>query len=114
MTWGEVTADLSSWTVPGSRMKRGMPHIVHLSEPAREVLRAIPRGAPDQLVFGTLAGQRLTTHAWIKRVLDREIARENSDGARSAGLPNPAPYGPGCCTISAVLVSPRWQPWAST
>jgi integrase len=94
MTWGEVTTDLSLWTVPGSRMKRGLPHVVHLSEPAREVLRAIPRGGPDQLVFATLAGRRLTTYAWIKRVLDREIARENADAARSAGLPPPVPLRP--------------------
>ena len=36
-------------------MKNGKPHIVHLSEPARAVLRAIPRVDGCDLVFTTTA-----------------------------------------------------------
>lgn len=45
MEWGELAADLTTWTVPGSRMKNHKRHVVHLSEPARSILRAIRDGA---------------------------------------------------------------------
>jgi integrase len=89
MTWREVAANLSTWTIPGLRMKRGQPHRVHLPEPAKAILRAIPRGEPDALVFGvpvTVDGRPtlrpVTTFSFIKRTIDHAIARE-----RSAPLP---------------------------
>ncbi len=48
MTWDEV--DSAVWTVPGERMKAGLPHRVPLSEPALEVLRAA-RGLDPERVF---------------------------------------------------------------
>ena len=39
MRWSEIAHDLSLWTIPGSRMKNGRPHNVHLPEPARAMLR---------------------------------------------------------------------------
>jgi integrase len=86
MVWGEVAADLSEWVIPGSRMKRGQPHRVHLSEPAKAILRAIPRGEADALVFGvpaTLDGRQalrpVTTFSFIKRTIDRAMARERPE-----------------------------------
>ena len=50
MTWDEVDLDNAAWTVPGERMKAGLPHRVPLSEPALAVLRAV-QGLDPQLVF---------------------------------------------------------------
>jgi integrase len=39
MTWAEVSDDLATWAIPGSRTKNGKAHIVPLSQPVREILR---------------------------------------------------------------------------
>jgi integrase len=41
MTWGEVSAELATWTMPGERTKNGMAHVVPLSRPARNLLRGL-------------------------------------------------------------------------
>ena len=59
MTWGELSDDLSTWTIPGERTKNGAVHVVPLSEPARALLRGSLRAdisetkrvAPDALVL---------------------------------------------------------------
>jgi integrase len=38
-TWSEIDLDAAVWTVPGSRMKGGEPHVVHLVPRAVEILR---------------------------------------------------------------------------
>ena len=43
MTWDELDADLSTWTIPGSRAKNGITHIVPLPSQAQALLRAQPR-----------------------------------------------------------------------
>jgi len=53
MRWSEVDLDKHMWTLPGTRMKNGKPHIVHLSEAAHTLLRSIPRVAGCDLVFST-------------------------------------------------------------
>ena len=75
MTWGEVAADLSTWTQPGERTKNSKAHVVHLSEAARALLlearlKKMPR--PDTLVFASLAeGKLLTGFGALKRRLDK-------------------------------------------
>jgi len=53
MRWSEVDLDKHLWTLPGTRMKNGKPHIVHLSTAARAVLHAIPRVGGCDFVFST-------------------------------------------------------------
>jgi integrase len=53
MRWSELSVDLSTWTIPGSRMKRGQPHVVALPETARAALRAVTRVKGQDLVFST-------------------------------------------------------------
>ncbi|MGJ0510665.1 MAG: tyrosine-type recombinase/integrase [Methylocystis sp.] len=54
MAWAELSEDLSTWTIPASRAKNGVAHIVPLSAPAQELLRAAaPTG---DLVFPGLRG----------------------------------------------------------
>ena len=54
VTWDEVDLENAVWTVPGERMKAGLPHRVPLSEPALTVLQTV-RGLDTEKVF---PGQR--------------------------------------------------------
>ncbi len=60
MQWAELDnpADPTLWTLPGARTKNGKPHIVHLSEPVRAALRALPKvaGNPSVFIGGSRAG----------------------------------------------------------
>ena len=72
MTWGEVSADLATWTLPAERAKNHTAHVVHLPEPARDILRNLPRMQGTDLVFATLGGKGLTAFSFIVRVLTKE------------------------------------------
>jgi integrase len=49
MTWGELTADLATWTIPHERTKNGVAHLLPLSEPARDLIRAtLPKDADTE------------------------------------------------------------------
>lgn len=102
MRWSEVSDDMTRWVLPGERMKNGKPHIVHLSEAARCVLRSIPRVDGCNLVFTTTAyratapdpaskGGRKTEPRPIsgfsqgKRYLDAAIARVRAEAAAKPG-----------------------------
>ncbi len=71
MTWGEVDLENAVWTVPGDRMKAGLPHRVPLSESAIAVLQTV-RGLDSQMVFpGLKRGQPMhdmTIAAPLKRL----------------------------------------------
>jgi integrase len=48
MNWSEISDDLSSWTMPGERTKNGVAHMVPLSAPARDLVRALLPGAANE------------------------------------------------------------------
>lgn len=89
MRWSELADDLSTWTLPGSRMKNGRPHDVHLSEAARAVLREIPHVEGCDFVFST--GRRrgpvkdgpapISGFSQGKRYLDAAIAGVRAEAA---------------------------------
>ena len=54
MTWDELSEGLATWTIPASRAKNGIAHIVPLSEPVRELLQNITPS--DDLLFPGLRG----------------------------------------------------------
>ena len=62
MTWGEISPDLSTWTIPASRAKNGAAHIVPITAPVKVMLttaRDAPRlesEATDDLAFPGLRG----------------------------------------------------------
>jgi integrase len=56
MTWDDVAADLSAWTIPGTRAKNGVAHLVPLSSQAQTILRAAPHIEGNDLVFPGLRG----------------------------------------------------------
>jgi integrase len=43
LAWSELSADLSAWTLPGSRTKNGVEHILPLSPQAQAIIRDAPR-----------------------------------------------------------------------
>jgi len=53
MRWSEIDLENQLWRIPGSRMKNGKPHDVHLSKPARAILHELPRFEGSNLVFTT-------------------------------------------------------------
>jgi integrase len=62
MTWAEIADDLATWTIPGTRTKNGVPHIVPLSAQARALLLDLSRKC--ELV---LPGERATPFSgWSK------------------------------------------------
>ena len=52
MAWNEISEDLATWTLPGERTKNGEAHMVPLSVPARDLLRALlPKMRRKQSAF---------------------------------------------------------------
>jgi integrase len=51
MTWGELSPDLSIWTLPASRSKNSTAHRLPLPRQAREILARQARRDATQLVF---------------------------------------------------------------
>jgi len=61
LTWSEISPTLPLITLPPARTKNGREHLVPLSEPAVEILKAQPRrtnpdGTPRGHVFGNIIG----------------------------------------------------------
>ena len=71
MRWSELSADLSTWTIPGSRMKRGAAHVVALPEAAREALSAVTRINGQDLVFSTTGKTPVSGFTKAKAALDK-------------------------------------------
>lgn len=71
MRWSEITPDLSVWTVPADRMKRGQAHVVALTDAAREALGAITRREGGDLVFTTNDKTPISGFSKFKAKLDQ-------------------------------------------
>jgi integrase len=71
MTWAAIDLDDALWTVPGEKMKAGLPHRVPLAGPALEVLRAARGLDPDKVFPGQKRGKPMhdmTIAAPLKRM----------------------------------------------
>ena len=51
MAWAELSDDLSTWTLPRSRTKNGVAHVVPLSPPVQAIVRDAKRYEGNRLVF---------------------------------------------------------------
>lgn len=71
MRWSEVSADLTTWTIPGARMKRGQSHTVALPEAARDALSAVKRRKGVDLVFTTTGKTPVSGWTKAKAALDK-------------------------------------------
>jgi integrase len=85
MTWAELSPDLTTWELPGRRTKNGKPHTVHLAEPARAILRAVPRAPGARLVFSTTGRTAISGFSHAKVRLDAAIAKARAEAAAEAG-----------------------------
>lgn len=99
MAWGEVSEDLATWTMPGDRTKNGAAHMVPLSAPARDLLRALlpdhanKRGANGGLLLPGAVGTPFAGWSKAKRALDRAIVDARAKAAAATGT-SPAPLIP--------------------
>ncbi len=75
MRWSEISSDFSTWRIPAARMKSSRPHDVHLAEPARAVLRTLPRIAGRDLIFSTTGTTPISGFSRAKTALDAAMAR---------------------------------------
>ena len=71
MRWSEISPDLSVWTIPAHRMKRGQAHVVTLTDTAREALGAVTRIDGQDLVFTTTGKTPISGFSKIKSKLDK-------------------------------------------
>jgi integrase len=98
MTWAEFSDDLTTWTVPAERAKNGVPHLVPLNKPARDLLRGLlpdddadarrvlrERKAAGALVLPGLKGTPFEGWSKAKRALDDEIVQARTDDAVHSG-----------------------------
>jgi len=92
LRWSELSADLTTWTLPGARAKNGKAHVVHLAEPARAILASVPRIAGQDMVFTVTGTTAPSGFSKAKLALDVAMAREAS---ADAGVPMPAAVKPG-------------------
>jgi integrase len=84
MRWSEISADLTTWTVPANRMKNGRAHDVHLSEAARAVLRSMPRVEGQDLVHTTTGRTPVSGISKAKRRLDAMVIAAQTEAAAKA------------------------------
>jgi len=79
MRWGEIDNDFTTWTLPASRAKNGRAHQVHLTEPARAILRELvtrPRKAGQTLVFSITGKTAVSGFSHAKYQIENLIAKE--------------------------------------
>ena len=70
MRWDEIAPDHSIWTVPAGRAKNGKAHIVHLAQPARDVLRSLADLRNSPLVFAASGRSPISGYAAAKNGLE--------------------------------------------
>jgi integrase len=84
--WGEISADLETWTIPGHRTKNGVVHVVPLSKPARHLLTtSVPELRPkDALALPGAVGTEFAGWSKCKIALDRGITEARAKAAASS------------------------------
>jgi len=95
MTWGEISDDLETWTIPGERTKNGVVHTVPLSTAARDLIRAtLPKGAESRPANGSLVlpgaiGTPFAGWSKAKRALDKAIVEARVEATAKGGTRAP-------------------------
>jgi integrase len=70
MRWSEIDDEAAIWRIPGERMKNSRPHVVHLSEATRDVLRRMPHFENSNLVLTTTGATSVSGFSRAKAALD--------------------------------------------
>jgi integrase len=89
MRWSEISQDISTWTIPGFRMKNGKPHDVHLTEPARTILRTLLHIEGQDLIFSTTGATPISGFSKAKTALDVAMASVRGEAAASGAKAAP-------------------------
>ena len=69
LKWSEINFEARLWTLPASRSKNHLQHTIPLSEPALEILNALPRISP--YVFSPTGKTAVTSFTRAKATIDR-------------------------------------------
>jgi len=80
MHWAELSPDYRLWTIPAARAKNKKAHVVHLSGPVREILKAMLRLDGSRLVFTTTGKVPIAAFTQALEQLHGKIAEERSKG----------------------------------
>lgn len=94
LAWAELSPDFALWEMPGTRTKNRKRHAVHLAEPVRDILRAVPRLAGSPLVFTTTGRTPVSGFSRAKARLDGKIMEERAKRAADADSGEAAPLVP--------------------
>jgi len=97
MHWAELSPDYRLWTIPAARAKNKKAHVVHLSEPVRRILQAMPRLDGSRLVFTTTGKVPIAAFTQALEQLHGKIAEERSN--RPAPDPGPVQAKPAPWTM---------------
>jgi len=78
LRWDEISPTLPFITLPPERTKNGREHLIPLSKPVLEIVRALPRRTTDdgtlwETVFGNTAGRGFQNYSRAKAELDARI-----------------------------------------
>ncbi len=76
MRWREIDIERGEWTIPASRTKNGLEHIVSLPQQTLAILKSLPRMAGQDLVFSTTGSTPISGFSKIKLRLDALIQTE--------------------------------------
>lgn len=82
LRWDELSADLTTWTLPAERAKNHRQHIIHLAEPVRTILAGMPRRRGCPFVFPADSGKPVSAFSLAKRKLDAAILAERAAGGQ--------------------------------
>jgi integrase len=95
IAWAELSDDFSIWTIAANRTKNGVPHVVPLAEPARALLRALPRAGdlvmpgdrpPSPFSGWSKAKTRLDTTSGIADWVLHDLRRTMATGLQRLGV----------------------------
>ena len=77
MRWSELDSPNhpTTWTVPAERAKNGKAHIVHLSEPVRAIIAALPMLRGNPFVFAGQANKPVAAFGYMKGRIEAEIEK---------------------------------------
>ena len=89
MRWSELDdpEQPQVWTIPGSRIKNGKPHIVHLCPVAAEIVASVPRVAGQDLLFSGSGKTPVSGFSHAKARLDAKMTTALRKKKEDADLP---------------------------
>jgi integrase len=76
MQWSELDslADPAVWTLPGDRAKNGRTHVIHLSDPVREIVRGMPKVNGNLFVFAGRDGKPIAAFNYAKAEIQTALS----------------------------------------